>query len=442
MIASTLIIFLMQPSLEPRNFTFWIPAATMFIIIFVWFVTASTEARNWQKNKFAVLSLIAVIYLIIFTRYFEVFQFLPVSPPRPQIFALALMMLLLGLAAIHATGNRYNIWLTGLIFLIVLLFIFIRVPVLLQTASAWAAILLGHTLTIPSPLYWFGYSYIAFRLLHTIRDRQANRLPDVTMDEFVNYVIFFPALSAGPIDRIERFVPELRQPQIIDGGEWVDIIKRVFGGLFKKFIIADTLAIMALDDGLAQNIHSTMWMWIAVYAFAFQIYFDFSGYTDIAIGMGRLLGIHLPENFLAPYLKPNITQFWSNWHITLTQWFRAYYFNPVTRSLRKTKLPTWASLAFVQVSTMILIGLWHGITPNFVIWGVWHGIGLFVHKQWSDWARLHVKVNALSAGQQKFISLTGILLTFHFVAIGWVFFTLSSPTGAWHTLIILLGYPK
>ena len=432
----------MQPYIEPLNFTFWIPTVTLFIIVFAWFVTASPEAHRWRQNRSAVISLLIVIFAVIFTRYVEEFQFLPVFPPRPHVIALVLAMFLLGVVAVHATRYKNNFWLAGLTLVIVLLFILIRVPGMLQTISAWITALLGQRPDIPSQLRWLGYSYIAFRLLHTIRDRQANRLPDVTLDEFVNYVIFFPALSAGPIDRIERFVPELRQPQVIDGSEWVDIIKRVFWGLFKKFVIADTLAVIALDNGLAQNIHSTMWMWIAVYAFAFQIYFDFSGYTDIAIGMGRLLGIRLPENFLAPYLKTNITQFWNNWHITLTQWFRAYYFNPVTRSLRKTKLPAWVSLAIVQVSTMVLIGLWHGITPNFVIWGIWHGIGLFVHKNWSDWTRSRINVNALSAGQQKFISLTGILLTFRFVAIGWVFFTLSTPAEAWHTLSILLGYPK
>jgi D-alanyl-lipoteichoic acid acyltransferase DltB (MBOAT superfamily) len=180
-------------------------------------------------------------------------------------------------------------------------------------------------------------------------------------------------------------------------------------------------------------------MWFAVYAYAFQIYLDFSGYTDVAIGMGRLLGIRLPENFRAPYLKPNIAQFWNNWHITLTQWFRAYFFNPFTRTLRKTKIVAWATLMLVQLSTMILIGLWHGVTWNFVFWGLWHGLGLFIHNRWNDWLRTRADISKLSPFNQQLLSYGGILITFHFVALGWVFFALSTPALAWHTLLVLFG---
>ncbi|NJN43999.1 MAG: MBOAT family protein, partial [Anaerolineae bacterium] len=261
-------------------------------------------------------------------------------------------------------------------------------------------------------------------------------------DEYVSYVIFFPALSAGPIDRIERFVPELRQPQQLDREDWIEIIKRVLFGLFKKFVIADTLAVIAIDDGLGQNADSTLWMWVFVYAYAFQIYFDFSGYTDMAIGMGRLAGIRLPENFRSPYLKPNITQFWNNWHITLTQWFRSYYFNPLTRFLRRTNLPAWVSLAIVQLSTMVLIGLWHGATWNFVFWGLWHGIGLFIHNRWQTWVNPHLKMDRRSARQQNASTMVGIVLTFHFVALGWVFFALSAPEVAKHVLSTLFGLTR
>lgn len=254
----------------------------------------------------------------------------------------------------------------------------IKAPALLQIVIPQPA---------PLVLGWLGFSYIAFRLLHTIRDRQSARLPAATLGEYVTYVIFFPALSAGPIDRIERFLPELRQPAPLTSPDGLFVIRRVVLGLFKKFVIADTLAIIALNDTLVQRIHTSGWMWILVYAYTLQIYFDFSGYTDIAIGMARLLGIRLPENFAAPYLKPNLTQFWNNWHITLTQWFRAYAFNPLTRTLRRTSLPIWVIVLITQLSTMILIGLWHGITINFVLWGLWHGGGLFIHNRWTEWSR-------------------------------------------------------
>jgi D-alanyl-lipoteichoic acid acyltransferase DltB (MBOAT superfamily) len=180
-------------------------------------------------------------------------------------------------------------------------------------------------------------------------------------------------------------------------------------------------------------------MWLIVYAYAFQIFFDFSGYTDIAIALGRLIGVRLPENFAAPYLKSNLSQFWNSWHMTLTQWFRAYYFNPLTRALRtsKWKLPTPFVIFITQVSTMLLIGLWHGIAWNFVFWGAWHGIGLFIQNRWSEFAHLHIAPRVSSQLGQKALEVLGVLLTFHYVAVGWVFFVLR-PELTWRVLAVLL----
>ncbi len=183
---------------------------------------------------------------------------------------------------------------------------------------------------------------------------------------------------------------------------------------------------MALNEINALQIHSTGWAWILLYAYAFQIYFDFSGYTDIAIGMGNLMGFKLPENFAAPYLKPNLTQFWNSWHITLTQWFRSYFFNPLTRALRSSRW-TWPPVLLIlitQLSTMILIGLWHGVTFPFVLWGIWHGLGLFVDNRWSALTRSWVA--AQSPRWQALFNAFGVIFTFHFVMLGWVFFALPT----------------
>ncbi len=439
MVSSVLIIYWLQPQTEPHNFTFWIPTFTLFIIVVTWFITAPPDTRNAKKNRLALLVLLATIFAIIFTRYSDFFQPLAFYPPRPLVFFLTIFLLFIILFLVSKTPKLARFWQVGMLIAILFIFILIRVPNLLPLLTTWGATLLNRTLETSPRIQWFGYSYIAFRLIHTIRDKQANRLPSVSLDEYMSYVIFFPALSAGPIDRIQRFLPELRQPKKLESDDWVLISKRVFLGLFKKFIIADTLAIIAMNAGLVQNVQTQAWMWVTVYAYAFQIYFDFSGYTDIAIGMGRLLGIELPENFRNPYLKPNLAQFWNNWHITLTQWFRAYYFNPLTRVLRKKNLPTWITLATVQLSTMILIGFWHGITWNFFLWGLWHGVGLFVHNRWSNWMRQKTQMNSLSAFQQKIRSGISILLTFNFVAIGWVFFALPTPTLARETLFMLFG---
>ena len=439
MVGSVLIIYWLQPQTTPANFTFWIPTLTLFIVVISWFTTALPDTRITKKNKLAFFILLISILAIIFTRSFDFFQPLAFFPPRPFVFFLAILPLLLVLFIILNTANLAYFWQAGLLVVILFILLSIRVHSLLPFLATWGTTFLNRSLEISPKIQWFGYSYIAFRLIHTIRDKQAGRLPAVSLDEYMSYVIFFPALSAGPIDRIQRFLPELRQPKKLENDDWVIVSKRVFLGLFKKFIIADTLATVAMNAGLVQNIQTSAWMWVTVYAYAFQIYFDFSGYTDIAIGMGRLLGIQLPENFRNPYLKTNLAQFWNNWHLTLTQWFRAYYFNPLTRFLRKKKLPTWITLAIVQLSTMILIGFWHGITWNFFLWGLWHGVGLFIHNRWTNWSRQNTPKKTLSSLQENILSGANIFLTFNFVAIGWVFFALPTPALAKEALFILFG---
>jgi D-alanyl-lipoteichoic acid acyltransferase DltB (MBOAT superfamily) len=323
-------------------------------------------------------------------------------------------------------------------------FLAIKIPALTYWTSYALRSLTGQSLEgiRGTDFRWLGFSYVAFRLIHTIRDRQMGRLPSVELGEYITYVIFFPAFTSGPIDRIERFIKDLRQPFNGLGNDALLIAgQRFIIGLFKKFVIADALALIALNDTNALQVKSTGWMWILLYAYAFQIYFDFSGYTDIALGIARFLGINLPENFASPYLKPNLTQFWNNWHMTLTQWFRAYFFNPVTRWLRSWQKPMSMPMMILltQVATMLLIGFWHGVTWNFTIWGLWHGLGLFIHNRWNDATKVKAAAWATTPTRQAVLNISGVLLTFHFVALGWIFFALSSPATSWHVLQKLFG---
>jgi len=210
-------------------------------------------------------------------------------------------------------------------------------------------------------------------------------------------------------------------------------------GVFKKFALADGLALIALNDTNAVQLISPGWGWALLYAYTLRIYFDFSGYTDIAIGMGMLVGVKLPENFDSPYFKPNLTAFWNSWHITLAQWFRAYYFNPLTRTLRGRKLPIPVIIFITQITTMILIGLWHGVTWNFLIWGAWHGIGVFVHNRWSNAFRARYDQWDISPHLKSILNSSGILLTFHFITLGWVWFALSAPEVSWQFSLRIFG---
>ena len=288
----------------------------------------------------------------------------------------------------------------------------------------------AEALSTTSPLIWLGFSYIAFRLIGVLLDFRSGRLnrQQFGLGEFVTYVIFFPAFTAGPIDRAQRFIPELLDTKKLDSARLVEGVSRIAVGVFKKFVIADTLALVALNSDLITRLDTTWGLWAVLYLYAFQIYFDFSGYSDVAIGIGRLYGISLPENFNRPYLQPNIQQFWQRWHITLSTWFRVYYFTPLSRWFikSKVKVPQNLFILFAQLSTMILIGLWHGITINFLLWGIWHGVGLFVHKLLADNTRGWTKLVNSRPITRRLMYVGSVFVTFHFVVIGWVFFALPT----------------
>jgi D-alanyl-lipoteichoic acid acyltransferase DltB (MBOAT superfamily) len=438
---SALAIYWIQPHQNPVNLTFWFPTLTLLLTVITWLLTSTFETRTWQQNWPAAAILLGVIVLVDLNRYFRVEYLFSAATPRVSLVA-AILSGFIVIGYLLSRVKKIPLWLLlagigGLIIALILL----KTPSLSMRLIKTADSIWGKDPGAVPALSWLGFSYITFRLMHTLIDRRAGRLPSVSLGEYVTYVIFFPAISAGPIDRIERFNKNLNQPLSLTQEAWLDAGTRLFRGLFKKFIIADGLAWFALTNILIPNIQSKIWLWIFLYAYSLRIYFDFSGYTDIAIGLGKLLGIQLPENFDAPYLKPNLTQFWSSWHITLTQWFRSYFFNPLTRFLRSTKisLPVPLMIFITQAATMILIGLWHGITLGFFLWGLWHGVGLFIQNRWSDWIRNRMPAWGMTQQGSLILKYSGVFLTFHFVTLGWLFFFLPDPRTAWSVILKLIG---
>ncbi|MGA2112894.1 MAG: MBOAT family O-acyltransferase [Anaerolineales bacterium] len=446
LVASVLAVFWFQPALPLREVDFWLPVATVMLSMTAWTLTATPESRRERENWVAAAIVLILILLLGLTRYLNVDPFLTASrPPQTVSIVGVLAAFALAFALLNRSPGRLNrgLWLVAAFLIAV--FIILKAPALGTAASLLLRLWTGQSTThaAASDLQWLGFSYIAFRMIHTLRDRQSGRLPDVNLAEYLTYIIFFPSLTAGPIDRIERFVQDLRHPMPLSQDGWLVAGKRLVAGLFKKFVLADTLALIALNATNALQVRTAGWAWLLLYAYAFEIYLDFSGYTDIAIGLGRMLGINLPENFNAPYLKPNLIQFWNSWHMTLTQWFRAYFFNPLTRALRSGRrpLPAVATIFVSQLSTMLLIGLWHGISGNFVIWGLWHGVGLFVNNRWSEWTRRPASAWAKSPPRRNLLSAIGVLVTFHYVTLGWVFFALPTPELSLAFLRKLVGMP-
>jgi alginate O-acetyltransferase complex protein AlgI len=201
---------------------------------------------------------------------------------------------------------------------------------------------------------------------------------------------------------------------------------RIMAGLFKKVALADFLGLTVAEVSyVATPLHA----WKVVLAYSLQIYLDFSAYSDIAIGLSRLMGIRVPENFRAPYLSENIQEFWNRWHISLSSWVRDYIFMEVGRRLFKTHLRSRSTVvaAACYLTTFTVIGAWHGLTPNFLVWGVYHGLLLVGYHLYKTWLPTAVVTHRLY--QSRAGAWAGIGLTFFFVTVGWVLFMVDLPKG-------------
>ncbi|MGH9558782.1 MAG: MBOAT family O-acyltransferase [Bryobacteraceae bacterium] len=228
-------------------------------------------------------------------------------------------------------------------------------------------------------------------------------------------VSFFPTAIAGPITRVASLVEQFEKPKRLsadDGGRALFLIGM---GLVKKFLIADFLGANLVNRVFDfPNLYSGTETLLAVYAYSLQIYYDFSGYTDIAIGSALLLGIRLPRNFNRPYAADSVADFWRRWHITLSNWLRDYLYFSLPGLRSKWKIFTYMNL----IITMVLGGLWHGASWNFAIWGALHGIGLAVVRFW--------QVRTGTAKASGVWRYANIFVTFHFIAFTWVFFRAAS----------------
>ena len=444
-IGSVLAIYWMQPSTPIRNFDFWFPTLSIALVLIVWSATQPEFKRALLNNWQVLFFVLGVTLAISATRLLgPICCLTPTSPPHLRQVLIALFIIA-GLVLLVGRLPRKQIITTILILLILGFFVLLKSEWISQAASFGLRRLTRQDPGLASALdlRWLGFSYLAFRLLHVLFDARSGRLPPYSLSEFVSYAFFFPAYPAGPIDRSQRFIiQDLRNISQVDLDQIFNGSRRILIGVFKKFVLADTLALVALSAQNAPQVTSTFWSWVLVYAYGLRLYLDFSGYTDVALGLGQLLGINLPENFSSPYLKTNLTAFWNSWHITLAQWFRAYFFNPVTRNLRQKykSTPAWFVILFGQLSTMILIGLWHGITWNFAFWGLWHGVGLFMHNRWVEYVRVHQKQPGKQPKFQKLLDIGGWILTFNYVTLGWIWFALPDLDLSIHMFGKLFGF--
>ena len=261
-----------------------------------------------------------------------------------------------------------------------------------------------------------GISFYTFQTLsYTIDVFRGDREPEYHIGYFSLYVIYFPQLVAGPIERSDKLIPELRKKVTYDSSQIIEGLKKMTWGFFKKMVIADNLAIAVNHVYSDVEAHSGLTLLLATVFFAFQIFADFSGYSDIAIGASKVMGIDLMENFKRPYFSTSLKEFWSRWHISLSTWFRDYVYIPLGGS-KKGKVRTYINIFIV----FLLSGLWHGASWMFVVWGAAHGVYLIIERLMGKttnriWTKLKLDHSILQWIVRWSITMMFVLFT-------WVFF--------------------
>jgi alginate O-acetyltransferase complex protein AlgI len=278
-------------------------------------------------------------------------------------------------------------------------------------------------LSLKSIVLPVGVSFFTFMAISYVVDAYRGEFEPTTLEKFAVYLSFFPHLVAGPIVRPSELIPQIetpRDPRRVDTSRAFYLIAT---GLFKKVVIANYLASSIVDQVFAApGQHSSLEILIAVYAYAVQIYADFSGYTDIAIGIALLLGFQFPQNFDSPYAAVSVQDFWRRWHMTLSRWLRDYVYIPLGGN-RGTSLATYRNLML----TMLIGGLWHGAAWTFVVWGGLHG-GALAWERWRRERRSPADAARRTTGRHVWAAR---IVTFHFVCFAWIFFRSDSFGAAW-----------
>lgn len=281
-----------------------------------------------------------------------------------------------------------------------------------------------------------GISYYTFKTLsYTIDVYRKQMEPVRSWIDYGAYVAFFPQLGAGPIERAASLLPQLQTRRDFAWERAGDAWRQILWGFFKKLVIADRLATL-VDPVFRQGAESTgPQLVVGVILFAFQLYCDFSAYSDIAIGAGRLLGFETSRNFAYPYFSQNMIEFWRRWHITLATWLREYVYIPLDSITLLRRLPLRWRLAANTFITFLISGLWHGASWNFVVWGGIHGLSMAPTLLWS---RVRVlRTNDVPGGKATIPQLRvllRILATFGVVLLSWVFFRAESVSHAFQIL--------
>lgn len=276
-----------------------------------------------------------------------------------------------------------------------------------------------------------GISFYTFSAIGYIIDVKRGEIESRNFEDVLTYISFFPKITSGPIQRSNDFFSQLDMRKQLGVSSFVPGIEIFLFGLFKKIVLADRLSVFVNQVYDMPNTFSSVTVLLGVIAYSFQIYFDFSGYSDMAIGVGKMLGFDMPENFNLPYLAHNVTELWKRWHITLSTWLMKYLYISLGGN-RKGKIRTYINL----VLTMVIGGIWHGANWTYVFWGLLHGLALAVHKAWMEITNSAKKTHSVIS------NVVSILLTFSFTTFCWIFFRADTIKDAFLIIGRIFSFKK
>jgi alginate O-acetyltransferase complex protein AlgI len=382
-----------------------------------------------------------IVISLVFYGWWRPLNVLIIGPSIIVNFLLARALLRLSQNEDSRRASQTVLWL-GILFNVVFLGVFKYTDFITGTIDD----VFGTNLILQHIILPLGISFITFQKIAFLIDVQAGRIKSFTFQDYCTFVMFFPQLVAGPIVHYREMMPQFQAASCRFNQENVAVgLTLLLFGLFKKVALADKMAPMVtpIYEHAASGANiSFLTAWIAAIGFTLQIYFDFSGYTDMALGLARLFGIKLPPNFNSPLRASSIIDFWLRWHMTLTRFLTAYIYNPLVLTLTRRRLAkgrpgfggrnatvgAFVSLLMVPtILTMFISGLWHGAGYGFVVWGLLHGVYITINHAWRLAA---VRIWKDIRRYDRFMKPVGQLVTFVTVAATMVFFRAPTITSA------------
>jgi alginate O-acetyltransferase complex protein AlgI len=283
---------------------------------------------------------------------------------------------------------------------------------------------------IPAGLAVFGVSFYVFQAISYLADIYLEiQKPEMHLGYFAVYISFFPKILQGPIERGHDLLPQFHEEKGFSYANAREGALQFAYGLFKKVVIADRLGVIV--DPIYANVHgySGVILLFATFVYAFQLYYDFSGYTDMALGVAKIFNIRLTNNFNLPYMATSIAEFWRRWHISFSRWIMDYLFKPI--QLRLRRWGKWGVVTALMV-TFLLSGLWHGVSWGYVVWGLLHGVYLSVNALYTPIRKKLYK--RMKWEKSKWVKTWQIFLTFNLVSFAWIFFRANSISDAFYVV--------